>query len=64
MSVRVAYTDTWDLRVICPELLPWTVSGSVAPPQPGSVLMSMDHAATKGHINTQDLTATCGHEGV
>lgn len=64
MPVRVACADTWDLCIICPELLPRTMSGSVAPPQPGSVLMSMVHVATKGRIDSQGLTSTCGHEGV
>lgn len=40
------------------------LSGSLVPPQPGSVLTSVTHVAFKGHKDAHSVwVATCGHAG-
>lgn len=43
-----------------PELLPGNMSGSVSLQQPGSVLVSVAHVATEGHLEASSLGSTCG----
>lgn len=43
-----------------PELLSGNMSGSVSLQQPGSVLVSVAHVATEGHLEAPSLGSTCG----
>lgn len=62
MLITVACATTWGMVTSRTGLLLRTVSGYlfVLLPQPGSMLRSMVHAATKGHRETWGLGHTCG----